>query len=1202
MRFPSLLATATLILSPALLAQEDGDTQIAPEQMPVGAWEKRNLPAWQSPVSADAVKLDGTTEIRWQPQPFTFTAGDADRYIDFDGGNDAGPGTREEPWKHHPWDAEATGNAAAASGPATYVFKRGVIYRGALVADEPGTAEQAIRLTSDPAWGEGEAVLAGSAGGKGGWTKVSSGAAASAGFPESSRDKLWSVALPGDFVPHALWMIQEDEAPVRVLLARWPNWKAEHEYNIFTQWFRVKKVDKGFPRTDVYAPKVLNDPDPDAYKGATVWMDHANTSGEFSIIGPFPSDVGKYDPKTGRIQVALTHPARHPNANAPFFLENLPKFLDEAGEWYFAAKGSPARTLYARMPGDIDPNTVRVEVARHPVIIDIQGQQHIEVSGLTLTGGNSIDLNKAPRAGNYDRPDNYAMMAAIRLQNNAQHIRLSHLHIRDTAGTGIVNFVTEEKTVLRDIEITDSQFVNIDNEAIKLYHQSAPIKYPSGEITDIRILRNRIDEIGQRVSTEQGGRGIDLNGLTVGEIAGNVVNRTGGQGINVIGGRMGRHEPLIRILVDRNQVRDTLLQKQDFGGIEFWGVGPVYVFNNISINPVGWVAHRNVYHKNQAYYFDHGAKGYLFNNLGWSDKRKDAYRGIMGDYFFHEIRNRWNQAFHNSAINFRSAMTHSSTHGSQQQYLANLFVNVRSGVSHWRLSDAPDIAYANNLWAGDFVNVYDRWKGDQFATPEVYREFVAPLTNHLNKQFGWITDEMPIVDDKTFDFRLTDDSAAIDRGVKVFVPWSLYGTVGEWHFRHLSADPNRVLGYDVYPQSFHGHHDAFRMSGGVPLNDLTGSGFTDADYVAGPLEDWVRGAVRFDGKHSFALAHAALTQDFTVGKDDKKKEIKGADRRTVRLTDNNFAIEAVVKVDTNGTIAGKLAKDAGYALEVNKDGHVALRLRSQNQDAVQTSTATINDGEWHHVFAEVDRIGGTIRLFVDGEDATGTLEGTLPAAGVSLDNAADFVVGDKFVGALDYLRVARGTLADSETSIEELMSWQFNGPAQHDFVGRAPTGGVRDIGAVEHPTVSGRKPIKYTPRAQIAEEPAKQEASDEMKTGPDRIVKTLDWGAVSAPKQAKVGEDIVIQVVFGTETIEKAQKLVLDMHAMAGGKRITGYGRPNPVDITPGSTKPYTVTWKVKPHEGLSAVSVVIYASPDGTFARKTLVTEVTIPIAVKAP
>jgi hypothetical protein len=52
--------------------------------------------------------------------------------------------------------------AAVAKGVDTYVFKRGVVYRGELVARESGRPGDPIRLTSDPAWGEGEAVIVGS--------------------------------------------------------------------------------------------------------------------------------------------------------------------------------------------------------------------------------------------------------------------------------------------------------------------------------------------------------------------------------------------------------------------------------------------------------------------------------------------------------------------------------------------------------------------------------------------------------------------------------------------------------------------------------------------------------------------------------------------------------------------------------------------------------------------------------------------------------------------------------------------------------------------------------------------------------------------------------------------------------------------------------------------------------------------------------
>ncbi len=1177
------------------------------------AWEDRPLPAWKPAVSADVVKLEGGAEIQWKPLPFEFVAGKSVRYIDFDKGDDANSGQmREQAWKHHPWDANATGNAKAAEGAQTYVFKRGVTYHGALVGNESGTQDQPIRLTSDPAWGQGPAIIAGSYAISGGWSKVTPDDAKKTGFPEESMGKLWSVKVDGDFVPWALWAVKSNGERERLPIARWPNWKAEHEYNIFTQWFRVEKVDKGFPETPIYAPKVLNDPDPNAFKGATVWMDHANDSGEFSIIGPFPSKAAGYDPKTGRLKIAITHPARHPNPRAPFFLENMAKFLDEAGEWYFSREADNSRTLYIRLPSDADPNGAAIELAQHPILLDLTGE-HLDVSGLTFTGGNARDLNDAPRAGNWERPDNYTQMAAIRLNNNSQHVHLHHLEIRDNAGSGIVHLITEPKTVLRDIEIADSEFTNLDNQAIDLEFKSAPIRSPLGSVTDIRILRNRLHEIGLRASSDQGGRGIDVNGLEVGEIAGNVVDRTGGQGINVVGGRMGSEVPLVRIQVDRNQVRDTLLQKQDFGGIEFWGIGPAYVYDNISINPVGFVAHRNVYHKNQAYYFDHGAKGYLFNNIGWSDLRPDAYRGILGDYFFHEIRNRWNEAFHNTALNFRSASTHSSRFGSQQHYLGNLFINCRSGSSHWTLDKAPEIAFANNLYAGTFVNVYDRWKGETFVNPEDYRQFVASFANVINKQFGWASDDMPIVDPATHDFRLRDDSAAIDRGVKVFVPWSLYGTVGEWHFRLHPKDPNTILAYDVYPQKFDLGHDQFRRGGGVPENELTGDGFTAEQYIPGVLEDWVPGAVTFDGKHSFALSNEKLIADFTVERKDQKVPVAGKDRKTVEMTVNNFLIESVFRVEpgqTAGRIVGKFNAEAGYALGIDEQGRPAMRLRTGGRDAVHTGAAPVNDGRWHHLIAEVDRAAGTIALYLDGAVSTGSIEGGVPAADASLANDADFIVGQGLVGAIDFLRVSRGTLADAQTSIEQLMAWQFNGPAQHDFVDRPPTGGVRDIGAIEHPTVSGQKPIHYTPRASAVVQMPEPKAQpvEEFRKGPDRTVKTLDWGAVSVPNQAKIGETIDIQVVFGTETIEKPQQLCIDIHAMEGGKRSPGFGRPKPIAITPGATKPYNVTWQVRPREGMDRFAVIVYASPDGAWSHKTLATEVTVAIvadgagAAKAP
>ena len=96
-------------------------------------------------------KISSTGDITWSPQPFGFVKGKSVRYIDYEGGSDLSDGlTRNTPWKHHPWDRQALGNAKQCKGIHMYVFKRGVYYRGTMNALESGTTMDPICLTSDP--------------------------------------------------------------------------------------------------------------------------------------------------------------------------------------------------------------------------------------------------------------------------------------------------------------------------------------------------------------------------------------------------------------------------------------------------------------------------------------------------------------------------------------------------------------------------------------------------------------------------------------------------------------------------------------------------------------------------------------------------------------------------------------------------------------------------------------------------------------------------------------------------------------------------------------------------------------------------------------------------------------------------------------------------------------------------------------------
>ena len=124
-----------------------------------------------------------------------------------------------------------------------------------------------------------------------------------------------------------------------------------------------------------------------------------------------------------------------------------------------------------------------------------------------------------------------------------------------------------------------------------------------------------------------------------------------------------------------------------------------------------------------------------------------------------------------------------------------------------------------------------------------------------------------------------------------------------------------------------------------------------------------------------------------------------------------------------------------------------MTLQSGIAKASVASAVKVNDGKWHHVIAEVNRVEGKAAIYVDGKLAGGGKLVSIPKR-ATLSNRGDFVVGKGLAGAVDFLRVCRSTLAESKTSIEELYDWEFNGPFLRDFCGKAPANGKRAAGAI----------------------------------------------------------------------------------------------------------------------------------------------------------
>ncbi|MFW5821306.1 MAG: hypothetical protein ACOCWA_08450, partial [Bacteroidota bacterium] len=175
-------------------------------------------------------------DIDWQPKNFEFTPGSSIRYIDYENGDDNNDGlTKSTPWKHHPWDDNATANAAAESGIHSYVFKRGVVYRGHLTARESGTPLEPIRLTSDPSWGTGEAYFFGSTGIEGGWTQAD--ATVAPDIPDPT--KVWYIDIA---LPETKMLVEvEGDTYNQLHVARSPNYQFTPDDPLKTWWTMTGK-------------------------------------------------------------------------------------------------------------------------------------------------------------------------------------------------------------------------------------------------------------------------------------------------------------------------------------------------------------------------------------------------------------------------------------------------------------------------------------------------------------------------------------------------------------------------------------------------------------------------------------------------------------------------------------------------------------------------------------------------------------------------------------------------------------------------------------------------------------------------------------------------------------------------------------------------------------------------------------------------
>ena len=91
----------------------------------------------------------------------------------------------------------------------------------------------------------------------------------------------------------------------------------------------------------------------------------------------------------------------------------------------------------------------------------------------------------------------------------------------------------------------------------------------------------------------------------------------------------------------------------------------------------------------------------------------------------------------------------------------------------------------------------------------------------------------------------------------------LYETVGEWHFCPIQGDPTRILDEHWCMSPYYTVRDDYYKFPTYPLKAVNVS---LEDFQNGPLENWITGALSFNGRDQYAvLANQDINRPVTTG-------------------------------------------------------------------------------------------------------------------------------------------------------------------------------------------------------------------------------------------------------------------------------------------------------------------------------------------------
>ncbi|MCS7181270.1 MAG: right-handed parallel beta-helix repeat-containing protein [bacterium] len=294
-------------------------------------------------------------------------------YIDFEKGDDKNSGiTSDEPWKHCPFDKNATDKARSTKIKAgdILLFKGGVVYYGCIEIDGRfiyGEENKPIILKGD-GWGDGKAIIDGSELIEGEWKKCTS--------PDEVKgnpnwEKIYCIQLKKSYSftqgfyedDDFLWYSQE------------PNPSDPFFYDRIDNFRVIPKGDSNIKqtRTSITDPRYFTQKDPDFWKGSYVALWRVpNVTVIKKITG--------YDPQTSTIFHEDAGGDLYADRNSYYSIINHVSLIDKPGEF---ALDEEKKVLYI-WPKDDDIKKHKYKIRVENVGIKADGVKNIVIEGFII--------------------------------------------------------------------------------------------------------------------------------------------------------------------------------------------------------------------------------------------------------------------------------------------------------------------------------------------------------------------------------------------------------------------------------------------------------------------------------------------------------------------------------------------------------------------------------------------------------------------------------------------------------------------------------------------------------------------------------------------------------------------------------------------------------------------------------------------------